>query len=352
MCLAVVEGVRRTPAGGWVVDVLNSSGRRELPAGRLHTVAKLTLPAARSLAASRGLRAIRLSGIETTLADWKGASLAEWATPLVPGAELSRGHQAFEFTVDRRRIVVPALLLIDELLGPTGQTAPYLLMPHGLEALCVPANGDACVSICFATDVDNHLQNSRGRTCKFLSWVWSFPSARDAWNSVYEFANNDACLGLRLPKVQLSVVIQGVEVDNVLLATHLVVQRLKALEEPFEFAATHPGWFDGDKRGRLRREVPRLGHGIGARVPLTDCEWTAIRPHLQPRERPNAPRHAELRGIVDAVLHKLSTGSPWRQLTVPGCSWMNAQQHYRQWLRSGAWGEAMQQLRFTPEPRR
>jgi len=350
MCLVVVEGIRRTRAGEWVLSVLKDGERTELSALRLHTLASLNLPAARSVAASRGLTAIRLSGIETNLADWKSASLAEWATPLVPGAKPSQDHQAFEFTVDRRRIVVPALLLIDELLGPTGQTAPYLLMPHGLEALCVPAIGDACASICFATDVDNYLQNSRGRTCKFLSWVWSFPSARDAWNSVYEYANNDACLGLRLPKAQLSVVIQGVEADNVFLATHLVVQRLKALEEPFEFAATHPGWFDGDKRGRLPREVPQLGHDLGARPPLTDAEWAAIQLHLRTKRRPNAPqRRTGLRDIVDAILKKLSTGSSWRQLTVPGSSWMNAQQHYRLWLRSGAWGEAMERLRLTPE---
>ena len=47
---------------------------------------------------------------------------------------------------------------------------------------------------------------------------------------------------------------------------------------------------------------------------LTDAEFALIAPHLPTANRLGRPREVDLREVVNAILHLLRTGCPWRRL--------------------------------------
>ncbi len=70
---------------------------------------------------------------------------------------------------------------------------------------------------------------------------------------------------------------------------------------------------------------------------LTDDQWTAIAPHLPPQRpatgRPNRPH----REIIDAIVWRLRTGTPWRDLPERFGAWETVYSRFRRWQLAGVW---------------
>src|SRR5438874_10193532 len=68
---------------------------------------------------------------------------------------------------------------------------------------------------------------------------------------------------------------------------------------------------------------------------LTDLEWEQLAPLLPPR-KPGRPRQDDRR-VLNAILWKLATGAPWRDLPERYSPWQTAYTRFRRWTRAGVW---------------
>ncbi len=68
---------------------------------------------------------------------------------------------------------------------------------------------------------------------------------------------------------------------------------------------------------------------------LTDAEWERLEPLLPPHKA-GRPRQDDRR-ILNAILWKLATGAPWRDLSERYGPWQTVYTRFWRWLRAGVW---------------
>ena len=77
---------------------------------------------------------------------------------------------------------------------------------------------------------------------------------------------------------------------------------------------------------------------------LSDAQWERLRPLLPP-QRPATGRPAkDHRGVVNAILWRLRTGAPWRDLPERYGPWPTVYSRFRRWQRSGVWTRVLAAL--------
>ncbi|WP_433556926.1 IS5 family transposase [Pseudonocardia xinjiangensis] len=69
---------------------------------------------------------------------------------------------------------------------------------------------------------------------------------------------------------------------------------------------------------------------------LTDKAWTRIEPLLPPVES-GGRRWRDHRQVINAILWKLRTGAPWRDLPERYGPWKTAHERLRIWTADGTW---------------
>ena len=72
---------------------------------------------------------------------------------------------------------------------------------------------------------------------------------------------------------------------------------------------------------------------------LTDAEWARLHPLLPPR-KPGKPRQDDRR-IINAILWKLATGAPWRDLPERYGPWQTCHSRLLRWQRDGTWARLL-----------
>lgn len=77
---------------------------------------------------------------------------------------------------------------------------------------------------------------------------------------------------------------------------------------------------------------------------LSDTQWEKLEPHLPPQQpavgRPNKPH----RPIVNAILWKLRTGAPWRDLPEEYGPWETVYYRFNKWTKDGTWQRILKEL--------
>ena len=70
---------------------------------------------------------------------------------------------------------------------------------------------------------------------------------------------------------------------------------------------------------------------------LTDAQWERLAPLLPPEKpktgKPNKPH----RIVLNAILWKLRTGAPWRDIPATYGPWQTAYTRFRRWRLAGVW---------------
>jgi transposase len=70
---------------------------------------------------------------------------------------------------------------------------------------------------------------------------------------------------------------------------------------------------------------------------LRDDQWAALAPHL-PRQRAATGRPAkDHRLVVEAIVWRLRTGAPWRDLPERYGPWRTVYTRFRRWQQAGVW---------------
>ena len=77
---------------------------------------------------------------------------------------------------------------------------------------------------------------------------------------------------------------------------------------------------------------------------LTDREWALLEPLLPSREPRRARPWKDHREVVNAVLWRTRTGSPWRDLPAAYGCWKTIYNRHRRWSADGTWARVLHEL--------
>lgn len=70
---------------------------------------------------------------------------------------------------------------------------------------------------------------------------------------------------------------------------------------------------------------------------LTDAEWERLAPLLPPEKPKTGKPNKSHRAVLNAILWKLRTGAPWRDLPETYGPWQTAYTRFRRWRLAGVW---------------
>lgn len=68
---------------------------------------------------------------------------------------------------------------------------------------------------------------------------------------------------------------------------------------------------------------------------MSDKVWAAIKPHLPPRKA--GAQRLDDRMVINAILWKMATGAPWRDLPERYGCWQTIYTRFRRWTQAGVW---------------
>ena len=77
---------------------------------------------------------------------------------------------------------------------------------------------------------------------------------------------------------------------------------------------------------------------------LTDAQWERLRPLLPPPPAGRGRPRRDDRTVVEAILWRLATGAPWRDLPGRFGPWKTAHSRFRRWQRAGVWDRVLAAL--------
>lgn len=78
---------------------------------------------------------------------------------------------------------------------------------------------------------------------------------------------------------------------------------------------------------------------------LTDEQWARLEPLLPDRTPIRGGRWVDHRRVIDGVLWRTRTGSPWRDLPVGYGNWKTVYHRHRRWSGDGTWSAVLDGLR-------
>jgi transposase len=78
---------------------------------------------------------------------------------------------------------------------------------------------------------------------------------------------------------------------------------------------------------------------------VTDAQWARLESLLPDRVPRRGGRWMDHRRVIDAVVWRIRTGTPWRDL--PDCfgNWKTIYNRHRRWALEGVWAEILDELR-------
>lgn len=84
---------------------------------------------------------------------------------------------------------------------------------------------------------------------------------------------------------------------------------------------------------------------------LTDAAWAQIAPLLPAQTGQRGGRWRDHRSVINAILWKLKTGVPWRDLPERYQPWQTCYDRYVRWQRDGTWERLLAHAQTKPGPR-
>jgi transposase len=90
---------------------------------------------------------------------------------------------------------------------------------------------------------------------------------------------------------------------------------------------------------------------MGRRHELNDAQWERLCPLLPP-QRPETGRPAkDHRTVINAIVWRLRTGAPWRDLPERYGPWQTVYSRFRRWQRAGVWDRVLAALQQAADGR-
>lgn len=282
--------------------------------------------------------------VNTDFATWKTVSSDDFYPISQFPSATSCGHEIYEFEVSGNVYQVPAIVLVKALFHPLQGLAPYLFRPQSLESLVIPLNGVER-GIGFWGSAQGRLRIKSSGPYAALYWLYCFPSARFAWDSVLVHAR-DGKLGLCLPIGIANLHLGYFNLRGKIFVNRLKVISIQTTETPYEFSPTQSSFmqFNYRKWEEVGDSVsPPKSYEIpfrGSELLLSDNEWAVLEPILS---KGSNQKH-DLRDIVNCLLEKFRNGIAWRKLNTRTLNLPIIVWHYQRMLKDGRWDLLLQKL--------
>ncbi len=87
----------------------------------------------------------------------------------------------------------------------------------------------------------------------------------------------------------------------------------------------------------------------GERLVITDQVWDKVSPHLPGKVTDCGVTATDNRLFLEAVLWRVRTGSPWRDLPVTFGNWNSVFQRFRRWAKKGVFERLFEVLSQEPD---
>ncbi|MFL9889912.1 MULTISPECIES: hypothetical protein [Paraburkholderia] len=290
----------------------------------------------------------------TRLHEWEVTDASEYLQLAGLDADLAGGHTVYGFSYNGLRFLVPAILVSKGLFQPNATLFEYLYRPSALELLLAPVPEAETVTVRLLPRYARTHRVPSDSALANLGWLYCFPSARDAWNSVYSSAAR-GLVHVTMPKVQAHLHLRGVLSDSTLAVSSLSIRLFQPMERPFEWAGIQPDQFChrpkagsvAPKARLIKADIEKGPNGWA----LSEWEWHSIKhlfsPHLRQRT------DEQIRTLVSAILVKLGSGSGWMAVNASHGTTAKVSSFYRNNCVSGRWNEVeriIRKLRKSPGP--
>jgi|GEM_PF-5819782 len=242
-------------------------------------------------------------------------------------------------------IHVPVSVMLRALFKPARILHPAIFSPAGIDQLgfvdyaSTPAQ---VVLDTFETKLRDpgYAESQR----QAIRWLHSSFSARKSAQSVYQNALQ-GLLNLPLPAGQVRMALHGSKRGNDLYVTKVSLVLVKVLptdsitgrEKTFFFNTT----VNEDRvvlASTCSISVPLHPDGQSS---LTDTEWRAVEPVLQGKRSGHSPLKHSRRALLNAILYKISSGTPWRKVARDNFSVISLTATFRRWLTDGRLTKAL-----------
>ncbi len=249
-------------------------------------------------------------------------------------------HAVFELVDENQQYLIPASVFITAVMRPIKTMQAFLFHPQGLDLMCVPLLGGDKPTVGFHEPEYITLGGQRSRhenVLAGLSWMHCFPSARAMWGSVFKEAQDEK-LALTLPAATMTMILHSVKHGNYRLVTGITLVSLSANEQPYDFAVGHPTELVlHDSAGldwSVAHNPPKTLNSRNGEWHLSDKEWHNVETLLPPIR---TTAKYDRRAILDLIVTKIGSGTPWRCLDFGPLNFNLVQATYRSLSRSGHW---------------
>lgn len=248
------------------------------------------------------------------LSAMQACSIEEYAYAMALPEAADANHGAWTFKHEEMRVVLPALALIRALIGEHPTCFSRIFRPQSLDDIYEYAPTKAMEQVRVSKLLGTTSMIDRAELRRRLTWFACFPSARQAWASVYRHAKSGR-LDIALPTVTVNAWFRGHRHKGNFYTTKLQIEDIIANEAPHEFAKNCPAKLDFIGKGRRIMQSTHLYESIeiplrGKESSLSDGEWERVRPIFSKDPSQELSR----RELVDAILLKMATGLSWRAL--------------------------------------
>lgn len=296
--------------------------------------------------------------VDVDFKSWSTASAHEYLAGLGVELDVTERHRVFSVSHDGVRYLIPTLVLMKAMFRPFSQLTPFLFAPNGLELMSIPDPRGPEPSVHLMPGVLDTYSRRTASVREPLSWYWSFPTARHCWDSAYAWARKGH-LALDLPKGKIRLVIKGKLNSGTCYVTDCSVIRVDIEEDPYDFARNHREYIcfhegaslGAQRKGKKGRPTPLSDGKLlihGGTWCLSDDEWAAIKQIVVPTtSNGGRNRKHDLRDLLDGIVEKVGSGTPWQKMTYKSGDWRNACWEYRKLISSGKWHQICSILATT-----
>jgi hypothetical protein len=277
---------------------------------------------------------------EGDFSSWKPACATDYlhAFGLQFPAHIESRHVVFTApTGDGSTVHVPALVLLRALFRPVRILHSAIYTPANIDQLAFINYSSSPPQVVLDMLGTKHLEPRWvGSQHQALLWLHSSISARACAQSVYMNALKRQ-LSLSLPGGQVRMALHGQEIGEDLYVTKASLVRVKVpasdsitgQEQTFSFNSN----VEEDREVFASSRAIRVPLRLDGLSFLTDAEWQVVEPLLQGK-RPGKRRHSR-RALLDAILHKVASDTPWKKVPLDGFSVTALTATFRNWVADG-----------------
>ncbi|MFM0350335.1 transposase [Paraburkholderia sp. RL17-347-BIC-D] len=288
--------------------------------------------------------------LRTSLCDWERASPREYAAAFDIESDVTEHHETHLILTARTRIVLPAWLLQRAMFGPYYCITEFLYAKNGLEQLCSPILNGNKFSVGLALRKEFGRARNTTELAQRMEWLYAYPTAYRAWNSVYRFASSGR-IGFELPSAEVLLSVHGKHAGDTFYAISVDILELNPLERPLEWAKIDRERYvfsSGNIQYMIASKTrdPRL-MPIKNEWDMTDQEWSLIAPIASYRsvaDRPGRPSGYALRDVVNGAILKMGTGIAWSEVWNQRKGFSASPMLYRRMKADGRWDQIVEVL--------